>query len=244
METLFIGIIGIGIIISFSKVAWLVYGLFLIEHFWNVPRGTFFSKLNTNIVPRGTILKKVTDFCSTWNTRKILLKKCSTWNILIFSLIILGGVFFLSQIDFYYYIVQPILERKLQYLSILSIPSLHIWLGSGFGGYISWLSTSGLVEESFQLQPVHNFFLMALLEVGILPILTLLFFFWQGIRRFLKNTLTIAKEAGVQSLIFGVVLLGSFDHYFWDIEATQIILGFILVIFVGISKKTLYKNSQ
>jgi hypothetical protein len=237
METLFVSIIGIGILISFSKIAWLVYGLLLIEYFWNVPRGTFFSKLNTHIVPRGTILKKVTDFCSTWNTRRILLKKCSTWNILIFSLIILGGVFFLFQIDLYYYIVQPILERKIQYLSILSIPSLQLWLGSGFGGYVSWLSTSGLVHESFQLQPVHNFFLMALIEVGVLPLLILFFFFWQGIRTFFRNIFSFAQTNSLRSLLFGILLLGSFDHYFWDIEVTQLMLGFIFIFLLAVSTR-------
>jgi hypothetical protein len=38
-------------------------------------------------------------------------------------------------------------------------------------------------------------------------------------------------------LLFGILLLGSFDHYFWDIEVTQLMLGFIFIFLLAVSTR-------
>jgi len=91
-------------------------------------------------------------------------------------------------------------------------------LGVGLGGFIPALA--GLLPGSFllpsKLQPVHNIFLLALSEIGLLGSLLL-----GWLAHFQLKLLSKPRFAGLLALI---TITGTFDHYWWTLPQNKLIL--------------------
>jgi len=76
------------------------------------------------------------------------------------------------------------------------------------------LKTSLLYNSSLLIEPIHNSFLLAIYEIGVMPFLILLF----QIQRLFSTLLTQSKQEAniflISILIFAGVVAG-FDHYLW-----------------------------
>jgi len=92
-------------------------------------------------------------------------------------------------------------------------------------------------------EPIHNIFVLAMAELGILggTFFLLLFFllFWQIFQR----TPTLLRSLSV-SLLGAVTIFGLFDHFLWDLHSGRmmlfLVLGFVFSEVILFSKKELY----
>jgi hypothetical protein len=157
------------------------------------------EKIN-KIVPRGTIL---------------------TIFVVILLIFAINGLYKVN------FIQQSILERKIQYLSIPvnSIPDVLV--GQGVGSYVELLSEKSPGLFSWQLQPIHNTYILLVFEVGVLPILALSLFLLNIYSKKKKEALSLLQKC-ILIVSGGVALLLLVDHYTWDIEQGQFL--FVLLI--------------
>jgi hypothetical protein len=152
--------------------------------------------------------------------------------------VLLVVIVFRNAVDWDTYLYQSILERKNQYLSIALIPWQSILLGLGYGGYVAFIAELG-IYQAWQLQPIHNVLVMAVLEIGVLP-LAILFLL---IRSYLPKSLyslTLCKNKHLLLVFFLIVPLLLFDHYFWDLEQGVFSLGVLVVVTIAMYKNSLY----
>ena len=91
-------------------------------------------------------------------------------------------------------------------------------LGVGLGNFIPALSS--LLPGSFllpaKLQPVHNFFLLALSETGFLGIYLA--------TRLLRKNLPKIIQPRFLGLLALIAITGAFDHYWWTLPQNKLIL--------------------
>ncbi len=107
------------------------------------------------------------------------------------------------------------------------IPPLNLLLIKG--------EKQGSSLESWQYQPVHNFYLLIAAEIGIIGLILFIFFIFKILKMaYLKGRNQIVSRetiftqhinlcTGFISVIFlGFLFIGFFDHYFWTIQQGQL----------------------
>ena len=108
----------------------------------------------------------------------------------------------------------------------------NCWTGIGVGQFpiiFNTLNPQNLPE--YYIQPVHNFYLLAWSEIGLLGIILVIFFLTRNIpkKSFQKNEL-------FTSFIAGFLLLGFFDHYFGSLPQGQFIFWLALALLITSGK--------
>ena len=108
----------------------------------------------------------------------------------------------------------------------LGIIKNHPFFGTGLNNFLIELAqvqkTNNVI---FYLQPVHNIFLLVAAQTGILGLIYFIGFLAKTFKKaFWKGDLINYKII----IFFGVLILGSFDHYFLTIQQGQLLLSFIL----------------
>ena len=117
--------------------------------------------------------------------------------------------------------VKSISERKGQYAEALSFIKSNPIFGVGPGAYTYVLSAKYPKLSAWQLQPIHNIYLLALVEIGLAAFVFLFLLFKRLFLLILKNNLAYAPVAVV------LVLAGVFDHWLWSMY-TGIIFWWII----------------
>ncbi len=104
-------------------------------------------------------------------------------------------------------------------------------IGIGFGNFIPQLATvQQPLSVGFYLQPVHNVFLLVLVETGIFGLSFFIWFLFKTYRRLFQ----LAKKTRVLPYRIFVVLLsvvlvvGLFDHYFFTLQQGQLLFALII----------------
>lgn len=82
----------------------------------------------------------------------------------------------------------------------------------------------------WQIQPIHNYFILSGTELGIVGVLLLLFIFLKHLYGLLKNINTSFSALLLFTLLVVVVILMQFDHYFYTLQQTQMLLWALLGI--------------
>jgi O-antigen ligase len=124
---------------------------------------------------------------------------------------------------------QSIFERQGQYKEAASFIKAKPFFGVGPGAYTYSLSKKYPDLPFWQYQPIHNIYVLALVEMGGLGILFLLLFFIQLLKIVLKNNFIYLP---VLAVLFSA---GMFDH--WLLSMFTGIVFFCLVIALGVSSK-------
>lgn len=75
------------------------------------------------------------------------------------------------------------------------------------------------------IQPVHNIFLLTLAQTGIIGFLFLIFLFYKSFLNILNYP---QNKKYLLMIIFAVIFLGMFDHYFLTLQQGQILLSVAL----------------
>jgi len=127
----------------------------------------------------------------------------------------------------------------------LKMVEQHPVMGLGIGDSMLHMNQySPIPLQSWQIQPIHNYFLLAAAEVGIVGALILLWIFlshinslWRRIKtekdfseKFFKLTLLL--------IFIGYLILMQFDHYFYTLQQTQMLLWLTLGIIATETKKS------
>ncbi|PJA86956.1 MAG: hypothetical protein CO141_02065 [Candidatus Moranbacteria bacterium CG_4_9_14_3_um_filter_42_9] len=225
---LILGIQIVAGILTFSKSAilGLVLALCYLCYKFNVPQGTFRKWLVVNFMQIGLFM---------------------------FGLIL---VIFLIKPDFTSIFIQTARERVL-YLNIAkSIISGNLLAGIGSGQFVSEMQMySQETLLTWQMQPVHNVFLLIWAELGLVEFSLFAWFLWKMFhpsqnvpRGTFDGAGTEQSEASSESktvsrgtseselntqivfkaLLIGFLVIALFDHYLWDIQQGQILLWLVL----------------
>lgn len=156
----------------------------------------------------------------------------------IIPFIILG--FFLFPTLFYRFAPGTFLESAAQRLQLFSAAwnmFVHSPIfGVGLGNFIPSLPSSIL------LQPVHNIFVLWIVETGLIGVGIMTFFILSvGKRLFVKWQRANEREKQVLFplvlLVMSIGYLGMFDHYFLTLQQGQLLLAFVTgLVFARINK--------
>ncbi len=118
-------------------------------------------------------------------------------------------------------------ERTTQYTQALTIIKHHWLFGVGPGAYTFELAKQNPKAPVWELQPVHNMFVLALAETGIVGVLfvVLLYYYitkllWQENKFFL-------------SILISIFVTSVFDHYWWSLYSGIILFGALLGIIMS-----------
>ena len=98
----------------------------------------------------------------------------------------------------------------------------------------------------WEIQPIHNYFLISAAELGILGALILIWIFLSHlytIRSTLSATLSPWPLA-LSAILATFLLLMFFDHYFYTLQQTQFLLWIVLGMIAAETNKYLNKNEQ
>lgn len=94
-----------------------------------------------------------------------------------------------------------------------------IFIGTGPGNYVARLAKAFTGLPSYAYQPVHNSYVMVLLESGMVGVLFLGMALWQLTRRALRELsgarLSAFSLGMLQSGVVILLIIAVFDHYLW-----------------------------
>ncbi|MDE2311989.1 MAG: O-antigen ligase family protein [Patescibacteria group bacterium] len=110
----------------------------------------------------------------------------------------------------------------------LKIIENHPIIGIGAGESVLHMQQYSWIQlQPWQIQPVHNYFLLAAAELGIVGAAILCWIF-------LKHLLALVRRPHSQesfllaSIFISFLILMQFDHYFYTLQQTQLLLWIIL----------------
>lgn len=109
--------------------------------------------------------------------------------------------------------------------------------GVGIGESIPLMQKySPLPLAPWQIQPVHNYFLLAATELGIIGALILIWIFFSHLIKLLKQQFT-SYNLQLTTILVMFLILMQFDHYFYTLQQTQLLLWIILGIIAAETEK-------
>lgn len=101
------------------------------------------------------------------------------------------------------------------------------WFGWTTGNTIPEIIRNNHFTEEWQIQPPHNYFILVACETGLIGLLIVLLVFWNAIKEKILQ-IVIDKDLLLNIFLvfvfFGFIFLMLFDHYFYDIRQTQVLL--------------------
>jgi O-antigen ligase len=111
----------------------------------------------------------------------------------------------------------------------LAMMRAHPFTGVGIGSFI--LELADYAIEGASIEPVHNIFLLAGSELGIVGLLLV-------ICLFISIALIIVKTHKPNAILASATLAGLgvislFDHYLWTLAPGRIMLGLALGLWIG-----------
>lgn len=132
-------------------------------------------------------------------------------------------------------------NRTLYNKAGIEIFKAHPIFGVGIGNMIPEMSKQLNLKESWQIQPPHNFFLEVACETGIIGLILILILFTQV----LKTGVSKIQTQEGDNLIYAIVLTSAFcaliflmffDHYFYTLQQTQLLLWLLIGMILGLVK--------
>jgi len=109
--------------------------------------------------------------------------------------------------------------------------------GVGINNFFNNLSLSSIQLKTLQIQPVHNIFLLVLSETGIIGFFLFLYVFYKNLAC-LNSNRSKRERWYLLMIIFSVIFLGLFDHYFLTIQQGQIMLSIVFGTILANKKAT------
>jgi len=106
--------------------------------------------------------------------------------------------------------VKSISERKNQYAEAASFIKSSPIFGIGPGAYTYALYKKYPTLKSWDYQPVHNIYLLALVEIGLAGVVFLFFIYKKLVWHIVKNNIVYAP------ILVTLIFTGIFDHWLWS----------------------------
>jgi O-antigen ligase len=118
-------------------------------------------------------------------------------------------------------------ESVVQRMELIKASSFMIkdnpLFGVGLNNFLVNLSEYQTQTIFFNLQPVHNIFILTAAETGIVGLGFFIWFTVKAIKRIANRESRIAKTP---IILFSIFVLGMFDHYFLTLQQGQILMAF------------------
>ena len=133
-------------------------------------------------------------------------------------------------------------DQRLYYDKIgLDIIKAHPILGVGMGNITPETARAiGDYDQAWEIQPAHNYFFDIAIEFGILGLALILWFYFSLAQNLVNRLRATPKDpdqeqsreyiyrATLLSILVAVLILMQFDHYFFTLQQTQLLLWMIL----------------
>lgn len=178
-----------GIFLSFSRGAWLV---FLILYLWS---WFYINRKMPNIKAKNFLV----------GTAMIMIIMLIIYRPLVATRLGIGGEGRLE--------IKSNTERVLGHHQAVEIFSKNI-VGVGIGNYAFKIKDYYKIDKIWEVQPVHNVYLLVIVELGIVGFLILVIIFF-----YLLFYLYQRKRYFLLVLFMSFLFLGLWDHYFWTLPA-------------------------
>jgi putative inorganic carbon (HCO3(-)) transporter len=128
---------------------------------------------------------------------------------------------------------QSTVDRKFYDVTGVKMAQHNPIFGLGLGESVLHMEQySGKTLQPWDKQPPHNYFIIAAAELGIPAALILLWFFLSQLKSLifnLKSKFSTYRLALI-TIFSAFLVLMMFDHYFYTLEQTQLLLWFILAM--------------
>lgn len=103
-------------------------------------------------------------------------------------------------------------------------------LGLGLGNFVWEIRQLIDLLAGWAHQPVHNVYLLITSETGLVGLFVFLFFLYSLLRQFFKNSPFKIQRIFILSLVFCILFIAMFDHFFWTLQQGQLMLWLVLGI--------------
>ncbi len=130
---------------------------------------------------------------------------------------------------------QSVLLRSQYNQTAIKIVKTNWLLGTGAGTNLLHMKQGLEIKlEYWDIQPVHNYFLIVISEFGIIGIIWIIFLIYLGIQLIrqvcsdLKHKISNSWRITLISITIAVFILMQIDHYFYTNWSAQVILCFII----------------
>jgi O-antigen ligase len=127
---------------------------------------------------------------------------------------------------------QPAVDMRLKYADIgLQIISDSIG-GVGIGNQVLYGVQDGLykaegLKHIWDIEPIHNLYLLVAAEMGWLGLLSFLAFLGMVTWRLLRGHPSL-EVACILGMVAAIMVLGLFDHYLWDLQSGRLMLWLVV----------------
>jgi hypothetical protein len=108
--------------------------------------------------------------------------------------------------------------------------------GVGINNFFDNVNVAGFTLNNVFLQPVHNIFLFALSETGIIGIGIFFYLLFNCLKQ-LSIVKTKINKQYLLMLFFALIILGMFDHYFFTLQQGQVLTSIIFGTILSYGKK-------
>ncbi|MEK7611923.1 MAG: O-antigen ligase family protein [Patescibacteria group bacterium] len=130
--------------------------------------------------------------------------------------------------------VERSVSERVSYMQIaremIKVNPMGVGLGNQiFSGVRSGLYGDYGVRESWKWQPVHNIYLLAAVEIGVLGGISLLLFLVALTFAVMYRAVTL-QNIWVSVLLISFIVFGFFDHFLWDLWQGQLMLWLVIGI--------------
>ena len=147
-------------------------------------------------------------------------------------LIVVVYLFFQNSFFLQRFFLTKITDESLTQRVMLAQQSFTMFLrspifGIGINNFFNNLIFPNSQLTVLLIQPVHNIFLLVLSETGLIGFFLFIYLFYKCLKC-LSHAKSTKEKKYLFMLIFSVIFLGSFDHYFLTIQQGQIMLSLIL----------------
>jgi len=153
---------------------------------------------------------------------------------LLFIILIVGSIFWLSPLRFRFFDIKTTDESVVKRQELINdsftmIKSNPIF-GVGLNNFLVELpSVHKQTNNVFYLQPVHNIYLLILTQIGMIGLAFFTWFIFKTFKRLKFENSFHPDRIGIKfQILFIALALGLFDHYFLTLQQGQLLFSFVL----------------
>lgn len=96
----------------------------------------------------------------------------------------------------------------------------NFWIGVGLNNFVpNLVKVSNTFVNAWELQPVHNIFLLVFSELGFIGLIFFVFVLFSGIQLF-----------PIPYALYAILASGQFDHYWLTLQQNMLLFTYVLVI--------------
>ncbi|HUT22566.1 MAG TPA: O-antigen ligase family protein [Candidatus Bipolaricaulota bacterium] len=136
--------------------------------------------------------------------------------------------------------IKSVNERISGYNDSWEIFKSSTWFGAGLGDYTVSLSKIHPDWRAFELQPVHNSLLLAIIELGAITFATIIILIALPMKKTFSKIKKRLEETDIVfplAMIIALGVIGLFDHFLWSLYFGNLLLVFSTLLIKDTSQE-------